>query len=309
MQYLTLALDASCDLPKAIYQRFDLATLPLTWLASSAELPPDDRSETVTEAWYQAAKDQRNHSAPDLQQDTHLSQLLEDSWLLNSDGALVITPAKHRHPGYQHWNHQGAILQPQLDRIRQAAHLRSHFRLRVMDSGHTLAAYGLFVQQAASLHRNQGLSIDKLRLPLSDYSSRIRHVYCVPAFANPIHDAQKGVLPGVNWVRHSLVRLRKRIPIFLTTDEHETLIGEVTGKDPIESVIRHATGLLEQNRLSCSIVNMSIATTRPPLLRHPAILRFHELVNRQGGTLWLSPMSGTSALLFGENALSVAFVN
>lgn len=309
MQYLTLALDASCDLPKAIYQRFDLTTLPLTWLASPDELPPDDRSKTLTDIWYQAAKVPHSRSVPDVQQDTHLSQSLENSWLLNSDGALVITPAKHRHPGYQHWNHQAAILQPQLDRIRHAANLKSHFRLRVMDSGHTLSAYGLLVQEIAHLHRDRGLSIDKLRLPLLAFSPRIRHFYGVPAFANPARYPQIPAFQKVNWLKRSIMNHQKTYPVFQTLDGEEQVVSHATADDPITPIVDRVCAALEESRLSHSAVSASYAGEIEPLQQHPAVRRLHQLVTEQGGHLWLSRMSGSSAYLFGRNAFSVALVN
>lgn len=309
MQYLTLALDASCDLPKAIYQRFDLATLPLTWLANPAELPPDDRSKVVTDVWYQAAKDKTFCSAPVVQQDTHLSQSLEDSWLLNSDGALVITPAKHRHPGYQHWNHQGATLQPQLDRIRHAANLHSHFRLRVMDSGHTLAAYGLLAQETARLHRDQGLSIDKLRLPLLAFSPRIRHFYSVPAFTKPAPYPQTPAFRKLNWLKQTMMNHQRTFPVFQTLDGEEQMVNHATVDDPITPIVDRVCAALEESRLSHSVVNASYAGEIEPLQQHPAVRRLHQLVTEHGGNLWLSRMSGSSAYLIGRNAFSVALVN
>ncbi len=309
MQYLTLALDASCDLPKAIYQRFDLATLPLTWLANQAELPPDDRSKAVTDAWYQASKNQDSNSFPDVHQDIHLSQLLEDNWLINSDGALLITPAKHRHPGYQHWIHQAATLQPQLDRIRHAASLHSHFRLRVMDSGHTLSAYGLLVQEIAHLHRDQGLSIDKLRLPLLAFSPRIRHIYSVPAFATPALYQQTPAFQKLNWLKRTIMNHQKTFPVFQTLDREEQMVNHATTDDPITPVVDWVCAALEASRLKHSAVNASFAGNIKPLQQHPAVRRLHQLVTEQGGHLWLSQMSGSSAYLVGRNAFSVALVN
>lgn len=314
MQYLTLALDASCDLPKAIYQRFDLATLPLTWLARPTELSPDDRSDATTEVWYQSLTNGTPQSLPELSRkelsrDTHLSQSLDDTWLLNSDGALIITPAKHRHPGYEHWNHQAATLQPQLDRVRHAANLHSHFRLRVMDSGHILAAYGLLVQEVAHLHRDEGLSIDKLRLPLLAFAPRINHLYSVPAFANPALYPQTPAVPKLNWLRRFVMSHRGTFPVFQTLNEQEKLVGHATTADPITPVIDRVCTALEQNRLSHSAVNVSFAGEIEPLHQHPAVRRLHERVSQQGGHLWLSRMSGSSAIRFGENAFSVAVVN
>ena len=299
MQYLTLALDASCDLPKAIYQRFDLATLPVTWLANPAVLPPDDRSKAITDAWYQTADHPTRDALPELHQDTHLSQRLNDSWLLQSDGTLVITPAKHRHPGYHHWNHQAATLQPQLDRLRHAANLHSHFRLRVMDSGHTLAAYGLLVQVIAHLHRDQGLTIDKLRLPLLAFAPRIRHFYSVPAFANPMLFPHNPTFPPLNWLKRSIMAHQKTFPVFQVLDGEDTMVQRV---DLVQAA-------LEESRLSHSAVNASFAGDIEPLQQHPAIRRLHQIVTAQGGNLWLSPMAGSSACLFGRNAFSLALVN
>lgn len=314
MQYLTLALDASCDLPKAIYQRFDLATLPLTWLAKPTELPPDNRSDATTEAWYQSLTNGTSHSLAEwsrkeLSRDTHLSQSLDNTWLLNSDGALIITPAKHHHPGYDHWNRQAATLQPQLDRVRHAANLHSHFRLRVMDSSHILAAYGLLVQEVAHLHRDQGLSIDKLRLPLLAFSRRIKHLYSVPAFANPALYPQTPAFPTLNGLRRFVMSHRGTLPVFQTLDEQEELVGHATAADPITPVVDLACTALKQNRLNHATVNASFAGEIEPLHQHPAIRRLHEMVSQQGGHLWLSQMSGSSAIHCGENAFSVAFVN
>lgn len=309
MPYLTLALDSSCDLPKAIYQRYELATLPLTWLAKPTELPADDRSGGVTKAWYQALANQTPCSLPDLARDTHLSRALDNAWLLNSDGALIITPAKHRHPGYHHWNHQAAILQPQLDRVRHAANLHSHFRLRVMDSGHILAAYGLLVQEVAHLHRDQGLSIDKLRLPLLAFSPRIKHFYSAPAFAKPRLHPQTPAFPNLNWLKRSVMKHRGTHPVFKASDEQEELVGHASVADPITPVVDLVCVALEQNRLNHSAVNASFAGDIEPLRQHPAVRRLHDIVSQQGGHLWLSRMSGSSALRFGGQAFSVAFVN
>ena len=309
MQYLTLALDASCDLPKAIYQRFDLATLPVTWLANPAVLPPDDRSKAITDAWYQTADHPTRDALPELHQDTHLSQRLNDSWLLQSDGTLVITPAKHRHPGYHHWNHQAATLQPQLDRLRHAANLHSHFRLRVMDSGHTLAAYGLLVQVIAHLHRDQGLTIDKLRLPLLAFAPRIRHFYSVPAFANPMLFPHNPTFPPLNWLKRSIMAHQKTFPVFQVLDGEDTMVQRATDEDPITPIVDLVQAALEESRLSHSAVNASFAGDIEPLQQHPAIRRLHQIVTAQGGNLWLSPMAGSSACLFGRNAFSLALVN
>lgn len=309
MQYLTLALDASCDLPKAIYQRFELTTLPLDWLATSTGLPADDRSADVTKAWYETLANQTPHSLPNLARDTHLSQALDNHWLLNSDGALIISPAKHRHPGYHHWNHQAAILQPQLDRVRHAANLHSHFRLRVMDSGHALAAYGLLVQEVAHLHRDQGLSIDKLRLPLLAFSSRIKHLYSAPAFANPSLHPQTPAFPQLNWLKRSVMKHRGIYPVFQASNEREEWVGHATKSDPITPVVDLVCAALDQDRLNHSAVNASFAGNIDPLHQHPAVRRLHERVSQQGGHLWLSQMSGSSAMRVGEQAFSVAFVN
>ncbi|WP_028672669.1 DegV family protein [Saccharospirillum impatiens] len=310
MQYLTLALDASCDLPNAVYQRFELSTLPLAWLANPTEWSPDDRSIAITDAWYQlAANTSPTLPLHDLNQDTRLSQALENHWLLNSDGALVVTPAKHRHPGYHHWNHQATILQPQLDRIRHAANLHSHFRLRVMDSGHTLAAYGLLVQEIARLHRDEGLSIDKLRRPLLAFAPRIRHIYSTPAAANSMRTLEKPVFPNVNWLQRALLNHQQSYPIFQVLDGQEERIGRATAADPITPVVEQICATLEASRLNCPAVNASFAGDTDPLQQHPAVRRLHQLVTRQGGHLWLSRMSGSSAYLFGKGAFSVAFVN
>lgn len=309
MQYLTLALDASCDLPKAIYQRYELTTLPFSWLAKPTELPADDRSWGVTKAWYQALASQTPLSLPELARDTHLSQSLDNAWLLNSDGALIITPAKDHHPGYHHWNHQAAILQPQLDRVRHAANLHSHFRLRVMDSNHILAAYGLLVQEVAHLHRDQGLSIDKLRLPLLAFSPRIKHFYSAPAVAKPSLYPQAPAFPKLNWLERSVMKHRGTYPVFQASDEQEELVGHATVADPITPVVDLVCASLEQNRLNHSAVNASFAGNIDPLHQHPAIRRLHEKVSQQGGHLWLSRMAGSSAMRFGEQAFSVAFVN
>lgn len=309
MQYLTLAMDASCDLPPAIYQRFDLATLPLTWLATPARLPPDDRSKAVTTAWYQTPDNPTRDSLPELHQDTHLSQWLNDRWLLQSDGTLIIAPAKHRHPGYHHWNHQAATLQPQLDRLRHAANLHRHFRLRVIDGGHTLAAYGLLAQEVAHWHRDQGLTIDKLRLPLLAFSSRIRHVYSVPAFANPVLFPHTPAFPTVNWLNRSIMIHQQRFPVFQVLNGEETMMNRATGDDPITPIVDVVQSALEESRLSHSAVNASFAGDIEPLQEHPAIRRLHQLVTAQGGHLWLSQMAGSSAYRFGHAAFSVALVN
>lgn len=309
MHYLTLAVDASCDLPTAIYQRFELTTLPLSWLAQQTELPADDRTAAVTETWFQALANPTAPTLPPLTRDTHLSQSLDNIWLLNSDGALIITPAKHRHPGYQHWNHQAATLQPQLDRVRQAANLHSHFRLRVMDSGHSLAAYGLLVQEVAHLHRDQGVSIDKLRLPLLAFSSRIKHLYSAPAFAHPMRYPQTPAFPNVNWLKRSVLKHRGHYPVFLASDEQELPVGHATVNDPVTPLIDWVCAELKQNRLSHPAVNASFAGDIDPLRQHQAVHRLHDIVSQQGGHLWLSQMAGSAAMRYGEQAFSVAFVN
>lgn len=309
MQYLTLALDASCDLPEALYQRFELATLPLAWLAPTTLLPPDDRSAAVTRTWYGSKETLNRQWLPNLSQDDHLGQRLNDHWLLHSDGALLLTPAKHRHPGYQHWHRQAATLQPQLLRIRRAANLQRHFRLRVLDSGHTLAAYGLLAQELARLHRDQGLTIDKLRRPLLALAPRIQHYYSVPAFRTPAPYPEAPAFPGINRINQTLMASRRRFPVFRVYNGEEQRVHYATPDDPVTPIVEQVTETLETSPLSHPAVNVSFAGQIDPLRQHPAIRQLHHVVSAQGGHLWLSPMAGSSAWLFGHGALSVALVN
>jgi fatty acid-binding protein DegV len=309
MQTLTLAVDASCDLPKALYQRLELSTLPLNWMAAPEGLTPDDRTDAVTEAWYLALGAEPAKPVTDPLNDTRLGNYLDDTWLLTSDGTLLITPAKHRHPGYDHWHKQATTLQPQLDQVRHAANLNGHYRLRVVDSGQTLAAYGLLVQAIATLHRDKGYSIDKLRLPLLSFSARITHLFSVPAFANPERYTQIPVFPRLGWLRRSVMGQQKKMPMFRAQDGEEKLVGGVRQDTSISSVVEQFCKELEQSRLSHSTVNASFAGPIDQLHQDPAIKRLHQQVTRQGGHVWLSQMAGSSALVFGAGAFSLAFVN
>jgi len=309
MQYLTLAVDASCDLPKAVFQQFDLTTLPLEWLTTATGLLPDDRTSDTTDVWYQQLDSAERWTLLNPITDTRLSQQLDDSWLLTSDGVLLITPNRVRHPGYGHWSPQAAIVQPQLDRVRHAAHLSGHFRLRVVDSGQSLAAYGLLVQEVARMHRDLSQSIDKLRLPMRAFSARITHFFSVPAFARPTVKPVPSAFPALPWWQRRLMHHRGRIPVFQARNGQEQQVNSVLEADVITDVVARVCLALSHNRLTHSSVNVSFAGPMNLVKRHPAIRRLHQVVSDQGGHLWLSRMAGSSAVLFGAGAFSVAFVN
>ena len=309
MQYLTLAVDASCDLPKAVFQRLELSTLPLAWLSTTTELQPDNRTAEVTDAWYQKLDTAEPWMPVNPITDPRLSQYLDDTWLLTSDGVLLITPSRARHPGYNHWNPQAAILQPQLDRVRHAASVSGHFRLRVVDSGQSLAAYGLLVQEVARMHRDLNLSIDRLRLPMQAFSERIHHFFSVPAFAQPTVKPVQPAFPTLPWWRRTVMQRQGTVPLFQARNGEERLVGKAPGADVITHVVEHVCVGLSQNRLNHSAVNASYAGPVDHVQQHPAIRRLHQVVSDQGGHLWLSRMAGSSAVLFGAGAFSVAFVN
>lgn len=308
--YLTLLADATCDLPTSVLTRYEADILP-TLLEplnrSDSTIWVDDRSHKHTQSVYHRMSENRDKPGRSIGADTDAFILhLTDHWIYHSDSVQVVTPAQTWSPTHQRLREASFVVQPELDQRREAANLKGHYRIRLFDSGQLYAGYGLVMHEAMDLHREHHVSIDKLRNPLEAFRKRVRLLYSCPE-PSRLHRLKDPRFETLGWLRQQRLRLGGT-PIFSLHDENHTLLERAPNRDAMDHVLNRALDQLEERRITYRVVNVSYAGPLAEIRSRPLFRKLHDQVLHQGGHIWLSTMSATSAVELGRGALSVAFV-
>ncbi|GGX59977.1 DegV family protein [Saccharospirillum salsuginis] len=308
--YLTLLTDATCDLPSSVITRFEAKVLPTILEPlnrSDGTLWVDDRSHKHTQAVYHRMTESKDKPWRSLGGDTDAFILnLTDHWIYHSDSLQVITPAQAWSPTHQKLRESSFVVQPELDQRREAANLKGHYRVRLLDSGQLYAGYGLVMHETMDLHREHKVSIDKLRKPLDAFRKRVQMLYSCPD-PGRLHRLKDPRFETLGWLKQQQLRLGGT-PIFSLHDDQHNLIERAPRKQSVDHLLNRILEELEERRITYRVVNVSYAGPLAEVRTRPLFRKLHEVVLHQGGHVWLSTMSATSAVELGRGALSVAFV-
>ena len=308
--YLTLLADATCDLPSSVVTRFEANILPTVLEPlnrSEAALWVDDRSHKHTQAVYHRMSENKDKPWRSLGGDTDaFVPKLTDHWIYHSDSLQVVTPAQSWSPTHKKLRESSFVVQPQLDRRRGAASLKGHFRIRLLDSGQLYAGYGLVMHETMDLHREHKVSIDKLRKPLDAFRKRVQMLYSCPE-PGRLHRLKDPRFETLGWLKQQQLKLGGT-PIFSLHDDQHILIERAPHNQSVDHLLNRVLAELAERRITYRVVNVSYAGPLAEIRTRPLFRKLHEVVLRQGGHVWLSTMSATSAVELGRGALSVAFV-
>lgn len=308
--HLTILADATCDLPGSVLTRFEADILPTALESlkqSKASILIDDRSQRTTK------NDYRKMLAPNapvwrpLGGDVDAFILsLTDRWLFHSDGLQVVTPTERFSQTHKRLRESAFIVQPELDRRREAVNLKGHYRVRLFDSGQLYAGYGLVMHEALDLHREHRLSIDKLRKPLDAFRKRVHLLYSCPEPVR-LHRLGDNRFRELGWLKQQQIRFGST-PLFSLHDDEHLMVDRVAPAGALDHLLHLVLDRLRYEPIGYRVVNASYAGPLAEIRSRPLFRELHDLVLQQGGHVWLSTMSASAAVELGRGALSVAFV-
>lgn len=272
--HIALIADTSCDLPAPVKSRFDAQLLPLG-----------------------------------LQMADAFSDQFKEDWVYHYDSLQAVTPAARYSPTYQQLREAFFEVQPEADLLRQKAYLDENFRIRLLDSGQLYAGYGLVMHEVMRLHRQEHVSIDKLRQPLEAFKERVCLLYSFPDARRLVNDRDPR-LEELGWLTQQKLRWVSGTLLFrLEHDTGHRLLETVKPEEAIDHLLGLAIQTVEEEPLENRLVNASFAGSLEALRERPLFRDLYQAVLRQKGQLWLSTMSAPSAGHLGPGAFSLAFTH
>ncbi|WP_320826917.1 DegV family protein [Reinekea sp.] len=303
---LGILVDASCDLPTSIYERYQVNILPATLMVNQ-QLIIDARDPETTQRFYRSTSAQQLASArPDSATVGALIDALKASLLYRYDQLLIVTPHLKLSNTLPRVRETVFQIQPQFEPLRLAAQLTHPYKVRILESNSGYAGYGLVLYEALRLIKERARSVDQLKQPLDDFKSSLV-TYVLPGHERFNYELLANPPFNLSWLSLQKLKLTTSLPVFKIDFKGANYYENIPSGNAERAFLHFAYQQLMGTRLSSHLVNISFAGNLAKLRVLPMVKTLQKYVISQGGKLVYSMMSLSSAAQLGKGALSLSF--
>jgi len=299
-----LLVDATCDLPQSIYERYGVHTIP-TFVQCKKQRFADSRDLKATTNFYEETSSSQIASAKVLEPDRKaIRELISEHLIYKYDHLLVLAPHIKNSDMLKILREEIFEQQPFFEKLRLSANLTSSFKIRLIETNTSFTGYGLMLYEALRLMHEKARSVDQLKTPLDKFKQKIE-CYLLPG---PHQYKQYSEDPfDLNWLAIQKLKLGKTTPIF-KVDEAGLSLCENIATGNIENLfLEYIYDQITRSNFESHLVNVSYAGKLSRLRVLPRFKSLHEHVKSRGGKLVYSMMSISSAIQLGEGAISISF--
>jgi len=303
---LGILVDASCDLPTSIYERYQVNILPTTLMVKKQPVS-DARDPETTQRFYHSTSAQQLASArPDSATAEALIGALNTSLLYQYDQLLIVTPHLKLSNTLTRVRETIFQMQPQFEALRLAAQLTHPYKVRILESNSGYAGYGLVLYEALRLINEKARSVDQLKQPLDAFKGSLV-TFVLPGHERFNYELLANPPFNLSWLSLQKLKLTTSLPIFKIDLDGANYYQNLKTGNVERDFLHFAYQQLTHTQLSSHLVNISYAGNLAQLRVLPVVKTLQQYVKSKGGKLVYSMMSLSSAAQLGKGALSLSF--
>lgn len=301
-----ILVDATCDIPTSILKSHHVTILP-TMLNLKSEAFPDARLVNDTLSFYNERPNseitEASYNSAGFEE---LKTLLEDNLLYTCDHLVFIAPHIKLSSTLKNIREALFDLQPRLQSLREQALINTPFKVRIIESEHAYAGYGLVLYEALRLLNEKARSADQIKAPLDDFKRTVE-TYILPGHVNGGQQHLSAAPFNLSWLSQKKQQLVRTQPVYKIDQNGFRHMTDIRSNSPENSFLEFTYDYLTRTSLRNHLVNISYAGKLSQLRVTPAFKLLHEHVKAKRGRLVYSNMSPSSATQLGMGALSVSF--
>lgn len=301
-----VVVDASCDIPTSVLERNQVTLIPVrSRIAKQDYLDVRDQDESSAFfQQYSASKIAAGKAGSVANND--VVAMLKETLIYEFDQLLFIAPHIKLNDSLQTLRETLFDIQPQLERLRAQANIRTPLKLRVIESDSGYAGYGLVLYETLRQLNEKARSADQIKKPVNDFKSRVRTLIC-PGIESFNHQMLAEAPFNLPWITQQKFKLTQTVPILELNSQGMHSKKQLKKGQATQSFFQEIYDELTNTQLSNHLVNVSYAGKLSKLRVLPVFKALHDHVTSKGGRLVYSVMSPTSAITLGSGAISIAF--
>lgn len=301
-----LLVDATCDLPSSVLERFNVNIIP-SRINSKSDVYVDDRSKDSSIQFYSSlGKKGIGQFKLNPLTSTGFVELLKADLLYHYDNLLVIAPHLKLNETLTSVRQGILEVQPEIEQLRREARLKNNFKVRVIESNNGFAGYGLNLYEALRLMGEKAHSVDQLKKPLDAFK------HCVNTYVLPGEQGLNSELLAeppfsLNWLSLKKYRFSTQLPVFRIADNGFSKIATLKTANATNAFLQLIYDEVTRNTFDNHLLNISYAGNLAHLRVLPTFRALHDHVKNKGGKMVHSVMSPSNGVQLGPGAISVAF--
>lgn len=290
---LKLLIDPSCDLPKSIYERYNIGILPVNVKLPNKEFLDYRQAEN-------AIKYLDKQTLNDKQVDTEpaseeiLQEVLTKA-TVNHQYILIVTACRKRSETFFN-------IQPIVEKLN-----KSHTSMiNIVDSRSLFSGQSVLAAHAVALWTKTP-KLPDVRHRLNELADNI-YSYMIPGDLMHVRRrAQKRGDQSVSWASAALAQAVDICPVVLFRDENTQTVQKIKGfNKAIDYVINAATASIKKDTLKSPFICLSFAGDIDGIKSRDSFITLKQTANSRHIKVLASPMSITSAIHIGMGGFTLA---